>query len=37
MIDRFGFGAAFWTMAATYAVAGLLLTLLPREHKHPAT
>lgn len=31
MIDRFGFGAAFWTMAATYIIAGLLLTLLPRE------
>jgi FSR family fosmidomycin resistance protein-like MFS transporter len=31
MIDRFGFDVAFSTMAATYVVAGLLLTLLPRE------
>ncbi len=37
MIDRFGFGAAFWTMAATYAVAGLLLMLLPRESENAAT
>lgn len=36
MIDRFGFGAAFWTMAVTYVVAGLLLTLLPREEKNAA-
>ncbi|HVB26209.1 MAG TPA: MFS transporter [Ktedonobacteraceae bacterium] len=36
MIDRFGFGAAFWTMAATYVIAGLLLTLLPRESKGTA-
>ncbi len=36
MIDRFGFGAAFWTMAATYVIAGLLLTLLPRESKGAA-
>jgi MFS family permease len=33
MIDRFGFDAAFWTMAATYVVAGLLLTLLPPERE----
>lgn len=31
MIDRFGFDIAFSTMAVTYVVAGLLLTLLPRE------
>ncbi len=31
MIDRFGFDVAFSTMAVTYVVAGLLLTLLPRE------
>jgi FSR family fosmidomycin resistance protein-like MFS transporter len=31
MIDRFGFSVAFFTMAGTYVVAGLLLTLLPRE------
>jgi len=37
VIDRFGFGVAFWIMAATYAVAGLLLTLLPRESEHPAS
>jgi MFS transporter, FSR family, fosmidomycin resistance protein len=37
MIDHFGFGAAFWTMAATYAVAGLLLTLLPRESENAVT
>lgn len=36
MIDRFGFGAAFLTMAGTYAVAGLLLTLLPQEEKNAA-
>ncbi len=33
MIDRFGFGAAFFTMAASYIIAGLLLTLLPKVHK----
>jgi hypothetical protein len=32
MIDHFGFGAAFWTMAASYVVAGLLLLLI-REKK----
>ncbi|MHB8600725.1 MAG: MFS transporter [Ktedonobacteraceae bacterium] len=31
MIDRFGFSVAFFTMAGTYVVAGLLLMLLPRE------
>lgn len=31
MIDHFGFGPAFWTMAASYVVAGLLLLLIPRE------
>ncbi|HEU0002646.1 MAG TPA: MFS transporter [Ktedonobacteraceae bacterium] len=29
MIDRFGFGAAFWTMAISYLVAGALLFLIP--------
>jgi len=31
MIDHFGFGAAFWTMALSYIVAGALLLLLPKE------
>src|SRR5947208_11002415 len=30
-IDRFGFGVAFWTMAGSYAVAGLLLVFMPKE------
>lgn len=31
IIDHFGFGAAFWTMAASYVAAGLLLLLIRRE------
>src|SRR5712692_8917617 len=31
MIDRFGFGAAFWTMAASYVLAGLLLLFIREE------
>lgn len=31
MIDRFGFDAAFFTMAGSYILAGLLLLLMPRE------
>ena len=31
IIDRYGFGAAFWTMAASYVAAGLLLLLIRRE------
>lgn len=30
-IDRFGFGAAFWTMALSYLVAGALLLLIRKE------
>ena len=33
MIDHFGFSVAFFTMAGTYVVAGLLLMLLPRERE----
>jgi len=35
MIDKFGFGAAFLTMAASYVAAGLLLLLIRNER--PAT
>ena len=31
MIDQFGFGAAFWTMAASYVAAGLLLLLIRKD------
>ncbi len=31
MIDHFGFGAAFWTMAASYVAAGLLLLLIRKK------
>jgi MFS family permease len=31
VIDRFGFDAAFWTMAASYVAAGLLLLLIRGE------
>ncbi len=31
MIDQFGFEAAFWTMAASYVAAGLLLLLIRKE------
>jgi len=31
MIDQFGFGAAFWTMAVSYILAGLLLLLIRKE------
>ena len=29
MIDRFGFGAAFWTMAVSYLAAGAILLFIP--------
>jgi 3-methyladenine DNA glycosylase Tag len=31
MIDEFGFGAAFWTMALSYLAAGLLLLFIRRK------
>jgi hypothetical protein len=31
MIDHFGFNAAFWTMAASYVVAGLMLLFIRKE------
>ena len=31
MIDRFGFGAAFWTMAVSYLLAGGLLLFIRKE------
>ena len=31
MIDHFGFGAAFWTMALSYLAAGALLLFIPKE------
>ena len=31
LIDHFGFGVAFWTMALSYLVAGALLLLLRQE------
>ncbi len=31
MIDHYGFGAAFWTMAASYVLAGLLLLFIREE------
>ncbi len=31
IIDRYGFGAAFWTMAGSYVAAGLLLLLIRGE------
>ncbi len=31
MIDHFGFDAAFWTMAASYVVAGLMLLFIRKE------
>jgi len=31
MIDHFGFDAAFWTMTASYVVAGLLLLFIRKE------
>ncbi|HZU70229.1 MAG TPA: MFS transporter [Ktedonobacteraceae bacterium] len=31
IIDHYGFGAAFWTMAGSYVAAGLLLLLIRRE------
>lgn len=33
LIDHFGFGAAFWTMALSYLAAGALLLLLPQERR----
>lgn len=33
LIDHFGFGAAFWTMALSYLAAGALLLLLPKERR----
>lgn len=32
LIDRFGFGAAFWTMATSYVISALLLLLIRNEH-----
>jgi MFS family permease len=31
VIDHFGFGAAFWTMALSYLASGLLLLFIRRE------
>jgi len=36
MIDRFGFNAAFLTMAVSYIVAGLLLLLIRKEQQEAA-
>lgn len=32
LIDRFGFGVAFWTMAISYVLSALLLLLIRDEH-----
>jgi FSR family fosmidomycin resistance protein-like MFS transporter len=34
MIDHYGFGAAFWTMALSYLVAGALLLFIRSEKKY---
>ncbi len=34
VIDHFGFAAAFWTMTASYIVAGLLLFFIRKEQAH---
>ncbi|MEO8953438.1 MAG: MFS transporter, partial [Ktedonobacteraceae bacterium] len=36
MIDRFGFDAAFLTMAGSYIVAGLLLLFIRKEQQQVA-